>query len=98
MENLTIIDGGYTIKAFEVKRNPEAREEQSIPMLHIVAKNPNDEVTITYHRSIDAQTFTPHPEPTVFTGFVHEPLYGLKIGEYIKITSNKELSLAEIKW
>lgn len=96
MEKLTIIDGGYTIKLFEIKANPEAGEP--IPMLHIVAENPNDVVTITYHRSTDGQTFTPHQETTTFTGYVHEPLYGLKVGEYLKITSNKVLSIAEIKW
>lgn len=91
MKNLDLIDGGYAVKAFEVETDDKA-------MLHVVAATSTDVVTLTYHRSVDGQTFTAHPETLTFTGFVHEPLYGLKRGEHMKITSNKVLSKAEIMW
>ena len=91
MKNLELTDGGYAVKVFEVETDDKA-------MLHVVAATPTDEVTLIYHRSVDGQTFTAHPETLTFTGFVHEPLYGLKRGEWMKITSNKVLSKAEIMW
>lgn len=91
MDTLELKDNGLTVKAFQIKYDATS-------MLHIVASNPTDEVTLTFHRSTDAQTFTAHPETLKFTGFVHEPLYGLKQGEWLKITANHALSNAQIMW
>ena len=97
MENLTLIDGGYTVKAFEVT-TPNGKDVEPMPMLYIETANPSETATLTFHRSTDGQTFSAHPETMEVTGFRHEVLYGLKKGEFVKITSNKQLSNPKIMW
>ncbi len=93
MEELTLQNGGMTVAAFEVK------DFTRFPEIHVRVAAAGQTTTLTFYRSTDAQTWTQHPETLTFDEQDrHEPLYGLKPGEWVKITSNKMLSNAKIRW
>lgn len=93
MQDLTLLDGGLTIKPFQITNDTD-----QVPMLYVETSDKSAEATLTFYRSTDSQTFTPHPETKKFTGYLHETLYGLKKYEFLKITSNIALLNPKIMW
>lgn len=89
MDNLQIEADGKSIRPFQI------RHSKDFPMLYLEASG---EATITFHRSIDGVTFTPHKKTVTFTNYLHEPLYDLKVGEFVKITSDANLYNPKIMW
>lgn len=89
MVDLQISADGMSVNPFQIK------EHQSFPQVYLESKG---EATIQYHRSIDGVTFSPVPETVTFNKYVHDSLYGVKVGEFIKITSNVQLLNAKIVW
>lgn len=89
MVDLQISQDGMAVKPFQV------REHQSLPQVYLETKG---EASIQYHRSIDGVTFSPVPETVTFDKHLHDSLYGVKVGEFIKITSNAPLLNAKIVW
>lgn len=89
MVDLQINSDGMSVKPFQIKQH------NSFPQVYLEARG---EATIQYHRSIDGVTFSPVPETVTFNKYVHDSLYGVKVGEFIKITSNVQLLNAKIVW
>lgn len=89
MVNLQISDDGMSVKPFQIK------EHQSFPQVYLETKG---EATIQYHRSVDGVTFSPVPETPTFNRYLHDSLYGVKVGEFVKITANATLLNAKIVW
>lgn len=89
MANLQINADGMSVKPFQIK------EHQSFPQVYLETEG---EATVQYHRSIDGVTFSPVPEKTTFNQYLHDSLYGVKVGEFLKITSDSPLLNAKIVW
>lgn len=89
MVDLQISADGMSVNPFQIK------EHQSFPQVYLESKG---EATIQYHRSVDGVTFSPVPEMTTFNQYLHDSLYGVKVGEFVKITSNATLLNAKIVW
>lgn len=89
MENLQIGADGKSVKPFQIKHSKD------FPMLYLEASG---EATITFHRSVDGVTFTEQPTTVTFTNYLHEALYDLKFGEFIKVTSDVNITNAKIMW
>lgn len=89
MVELQLSQDAMSVKPFQIK------EHQSFPEVYIEAAG---ERKITYHRSTDGVTFTPIPETITFIDYLHDPLYGVRVGEYVKITANAPLSNVKIMW
>lgn len=89
MADLQINTDGMSVKPFQVK------ECNSFPQVYLEARG---EATVQYHRSIDGSSFSPVPETVTFNKYLHDALYGVKVGEFIKITSSVQLLNAKIVW
>ena len=89
MADLQISQDGLSVKPFQIK------EHQSFPQVYLEAEGG---ATVQYHRSVDGITFTPIQETVNFNKHLHDPLYGVKVGEFIKITSSTPLLNAKIIW
>jgi len=89
MADLQISADGKSVNPFQIK------EHNSFPQVYLETQGLT---TIQYHRSTDGVTFTPVPEMVTFQSYLHDPLYGVKVGEFVKITSDVSILNAKIYW